>query len=184
MVDENVGDVIPDIIADPSTMSTDGTFWMHAAQATIRAYCGWHVAPSVTRTITVDAYGGSTLLLPSMHVTDVAQLLLEGTAVTRCRWSDTGVLVLLDGRSFPDLPRSVTVTMTDGWQPDEVPDVQALMLNVARRSASAPVNVASQSVNGSSVSYARMSDGSSMSVPLFDSERVTLMRYRLRGGIA
>ena len=89
-----------------------------AACAAVRAYCGWHVAPSVTQTITVDGPGGSLLFLPTLHLTDVSSITSDGTAVTDPEWSEAGMV----RGSWTERFRGVTVTMTHGYTscPDEI----------------------------------------------------------------
>lgn len=172
-----------DLIPSPETFDVGAEFRFKAAQAAIRRECGWHVAPSVTHTIRLDGTGGTTLLLPSKHVTAIDSLLLDGVEHVRdLRWSTAGSMVLTGGVSFPDLPGGVEVTLTDGWELDEVPDVQMIMLDIAARVMSAPGAVASQSTNGSSVTYRSGTDGGVPNVALFASERRALAPYRLSWG--
>ena len=166
---------MPDMF-DP-TAEMDPGMWLRAAQAAIRAYCGWHVCPSVTRTIDVDSYGGRTLILPTKHMTDVSSVKILGVErVDQISWSEAGI-IRLDAGCFPDGLRSVEVTMTDGYDPSDVPQLMSMMLTVARRAQIQP-GIASQSVNGSSVSYAT---GNAPGVSLFDSEKELLDPYRIGG---
>lgn len=61
-----------------------------AAVAAVRAYCGWHIAPSREEVLTLDGPGGNVLVLPSLHVTDVESITEDGT--------------VLDDGTDPDLP--------------------------------------------------------------------------------
>ena len=45
----------PDIIENPGEFTTDGLFFLRAAQAAIRRECGWHVTPSWPPTTSVTA---------------------------------------------------------------------------------------------------------------------------------
>lgn len=97
--------VIGDLIPSADSFQVDAGFKMGAAQAAIRRYCGWHVAPSVTRTIRLDGHGGDSLLLPSKHVTALSSLKLDGVEhVQDARFGEAGSLVLVNGVTFPDLP--------------------------------------------------------------------------------
>ena len=165
-----------DIISAADTI--DQTWWMRAAQAAVRHYCGWHISPSTTETLSVDAYGGRTLALPSKHVTSIASILV-GTdeLISDVVWSEAGTVVLTSG-VWPELPGSVKVTITHGWDADEVPDVAAIILAVAKRARTNPGAIASQSVNGASVSFAT-SGGVPLGVPLMQAEMAALASYRL-----
>lgn len=169
--------VKPDIIGN---LSMDAAWWRKAAQEAIRRYCGWHIAPNITETLTVDAYGGRTLLLPSKHVTDVTAITIDDTDVTgQCDWSEAGVITLRAGQ-WPDRPRSVHVTLSHGWEPEEVPDVQQLILQLARRARGMPGNgmIQSQTVNGASVGYFS-AGGGPLSLQLLQIEKEALAPYKL-----
>lgn len=61
--------------------------------AAVRSWCGWHVAPSVTETLSVESGGGRTLLLPSLHVTAVTEIRDEsGEIVTGWKWRANGII--------------------------------------------------------------------------------------------
>ena len=138
-----------------SSSQLDADFWLRAAQAAVRRYCGWHVAPSVEETRRVNARGGRTLLLPTKRLTDLKLVKVAGVAIDldQVDWGEEGTVVRRDGY-WPDAPRSVQVTITHGWPVDEVPDILGLLASIARRASSNPAGVSSQSVVGMSVSYA------------------------------
>ncbi len=165
-----------DIISAADTI--DQTWWMRAAQAAVRHYCGWHISPQVTETLTVDAYGGRSLALPSKHVTAISSIVIGSDDVTSdVVWSEAGTVVLTSG-VWPDLPGSVKVTITHGWDADEVPDVAAMILSVAKRARTNPGSISAQSVNGASVNFAT-SSGVPLGVPLMQAEMDALAPYRL-----
>ena len=171
----------PDIIENPDEFTADGLFFLRAAQAAIRRECGWHITPSWTHTIRLDGYGGSTLILPSSHVTDITGLEYDSTDhVDDIDWSEKGTVVLRHG-TLPDRPGAIRITRTDGWDPEDVPELHALMLAIAKRAASAPAPISSQSVNGSSISYLT-NGGAPLGLQLFESEKRQLDPYRLTWG--
>jgi hypothetical protein len=53
------------------------SFQLQADQA-IRDYCGWHIAPTTTETVTVDGTGLAMLFLPSLHVESVSEVVDAG----------------------------------------------------------------------------------------------------------
>lgn len=91
---------------------------VQAACQTIRTVCGWHIAPQVLETITVDSPGGRVLRLPSLYVTAVS--LVESLAgpdpveLTEWRWSQNGMLSRAE--CFPEGFRTVRVTFTHGYE--------------------------------------------------------------------
>lgn len=168
---------IGDIVTPESEVGTD--LWLKAAQASVRSYCGWHIAPNVDQTLILDAEGGRTLMLPSLHVTDLSSITVDGRDVTGEEdWSQNGMVRLRSGL-FPDRFRAVTVSMSSGYEVDEVPDVVSIILKLANRAATGPGVVASQSVNGSSVSYLT-AGGAPLSTPLLQIEKDALEPYRLK----
>lgn len=99
----------------------DPEAWADALDA-IRVHCGWHVAPSAAMTLRVDGRGGRVLLLPSLHVTRVVEVRVDGVVTSAYRWSEGGMLERTGGvwpvgfgrievdleHGFDDLPRPVS----------------------------------------------------------------------------
>lgn len=66
-----------------------------AGEAAVRAWCGWHVAPSATETIQVDSDGARVALLPSLLVTGISEVRDEDGAIVDAssyRWRKNGVV--------------------------------------------------------------------------------------------
>ena len=58
--------------------SGDPAFLLRSVGETIRQYCGWHLAPSVTETVEKLPIGsGGIVMLPSLHVTDVSEVIVQ-----------------------------------------------------------------------------------------------------------
>lgn len=161
--------------------TVDAAFWINAAQSEIRRHCRWHVAPSVTETLILDGFGSRTLTLPSKRVTEISEVLADGVDVTEsATWSESGFLRLRRG-CFPCFPRSVSVSLTHGYDLEDVPEIQALIMTLARRASTGPGIIASQSTNGSSVTY-QTAGGAPLSIPLLEIEKETLAPYKLNWG--
>lgn len=58
-----------DLTAFPGAPFTDAI--VDAAVGSVRREAGWHIAPAVTETLTVDSRGGRWLMLPTMSLTAV-----------------------------------------------------------------------------------------------------------------
>jgi hypothetical protein len=123
----------------------DADFYVRAAGAEVRRYCGWHIYPSVTETVTDLRIGSQGIIgLPSMYVTAVASVALQtpGPLMSAVvldpgsyTWFDYGVIesaaALGDGWSGFYAPalggqfRLATVTFTHGYAavPDAVKSV-------------------------------------------------------------
>ena len=72
---------------------------------------------------------------------------------------------------FPAGVATIRYRIHAGYAPDEVPDVQGVLINAAKRASSAAAGIVqSQSVNGSSVTY---------NVTLMTDELAKLDRYKL-----
>ena len=148
-----------------------------AAEAAIRAYCGWHVAPVKRETLTVDGNGRTTLVLPTMRIQSVESVKIDGSNVTdSVRWSTSG---MLEGVCFPRRFRAVEVTLEHGFSADEIGDIAGLIGTLTKRFTTDP-RIRSQSVAGASVSYFGSNGG--LSHLLTVDEMAALAPYRLTWG--
>lgn len=175
-----------DEIGDIVTASSDveASFFVKAAQAAVRRLCGWHVSPAAEVSGTLPSMGQRVFRLPLMAVSDLELEVLDPTG---CEYlpAEPGADYeradrLVEFRSYvaPSVA-AVRYRATAGFDPDEVPDVRSVIVQVARRAAQAPAgSVRSQSVNGASVSYGFTGDGAPM-VSLLESERAVLAPYRV-----
>lgn len=105
-------------MVDYGPLVVDGATSQQRADAAIRAYCGWHIAPVVTETLTVDGSGTSVLLLPTLHIASVASVLELGIALvdgTGYEWSVAGLLCKQQWSRWTDRPRGVVVELTHGY---------------------------------------------------------------------
>lgn len=155
------------------------------AEAEVQSYCRWHIAPSKTETVTLDGSGALSLLLPSLHVTDVATVTEHGEDVTDYDWSASGVL--RRGSSTPRWGsscygwsarfRAVTVTFTHGYEAWPL-ELRAVIERLAARAAESSTGPAVLSQVGS-VSYATGEDGLPLTATLGALDRAVLDRYKL-----
>lgn len=123
-----------------------------AALGFIERYCGWHVTPERTDTVTVDGNGLQVLQLPSLHVLNVERVELDGEELDgSCfSWSDRGMLRLRHG-VWPREFRNVTVTLRHGYK--VCPDIESVVAVLAARAVSTPTGVAAITVGGRSERY-------------------------------
>lgn len=63
-----------------------------AAVASVRSYCGWHIAPEVTETVTVDGSGSSVQMLPTLRLVDLISITNAGALVADPEWSTSGMV--------------------------------------------------------------------------------------------
>jgi hypothetical protein len=163
--------------------SGDAQTHLDLALAVVRAYCGWHIAPSQEDTVTLDGAGTTIQALPSLHVTAVESVEVDGEAVDtgNFTWSAAGFL-RYGGECWPGrwsgVLRDVVVTFTHGYA--ELPaEIRAVVLSVAARSSTSPSGASTMQAGPYSVALGRNADGSSGGVTLTDLERAVLDRYRL-----
>lgn len=120
----------------------------------IRNEAGWHIAPSVTETITIDSNGGPILMLPTLYLTAVTEVVdVSGdtpTVLTGWRKSRAGMLSRQQG--WPHGFESVEVTFTHGY--DACP--AELFPVIAERTQR---KVQQESLGSRSVSYATDTGG-------------------------
>lgn len=148
-----------------------------ATLAGIRRLCGWHVFPVKEETITVDAFGGTLLRLPTMHVEDISRVVIRGVEVDSSNfgWSQSGMLELYDGE-FPGRFRSVEVTLRHGF--DQAPDLLRIAAEIVQRSVLAGTG-GNVSVGGISVGAPAGGGGGGSITPMATEWRI-IDQYKLR----
>lgn len=167
---------------EPIVNPTDeagASLFLEAATQAVRIACGWHVSPVAEISGTLSAGGGRILRLPCMNVAELSELRHRDGAdlLPLCSWSPGG-LVELDAPIAPGVA-AVSYRCTAGFEPSEVPVLQAVILQAAKRAMAAPGGfVRSQSVNGASVTYATGSSGAP-AVSLTPEELSLISAYRV-----
>jgi len=149
------------------------------AEAEVRAYCGWHIAPEVTEDVTLDGTGSRILLLRSLKVTDVASVTEDEELVDPgdYQWSASGFLLRLGGACWTDKLRGVVVNLTHG-HPSMPMDVEAVIERMTARAVE--VSGASQVLSQvGQVAYAVGVDGLRETGTSTQADRFVLDRHRL-----
>lgn len=153
---------------------------LQAATDIIRGICGWHIAPLHTdEVVTLDGYG-QTLSLPTLHVTAVSEVTVDGdvTASDTYQWSTLGEL-RRDDQWWSVGYRNVSVKMTHGYT-DVPAALKQLALAMASRSLTAPAGgVVREQTLASSVTWAQTAPGVSGGVVLMAHEEAVLTPYRI-----
>jgi hypothetical protein len=149
-----------------SFQASDQTFFLNAAGDTIRNFCQWHIFPSVTVTDSCPIQPDGTIMLPSLHVTGVTSVSLDGLTLDPSvyRWHQSGYirryhhqyfqwpLWPLESehalREYPSpLARYAEVTYTHGY-PTIPPTVNAVGMELTNRALELPSGVATQISSG------------------------------------
>lgn len=141
-------DTITDVAAD---------LYLGAASKAIRRFCGWVIAPSQAETFTVDGSGARALLLPTLYLTDVTSLTVDGVAVDleaevpTFEWSQKGML--WTSGAWSGHYRAIVAEVVHGLE--ELPeDLRLLAATVAGRAYLDPaMTITAESAGGMSVSY-------------------------------
>lgn len=162
-----------------TTLTTSETDRLEQAEALVRSFCGWHIAPSRTETVVVRGKGTATLLLPSMYVTAVASVTIDGVALTlddEYIWSQAGVLTHA-GHWGTD---EVSVAMTHGYAAPPA-EVTAIVQAVGQRAVDNPGSHVRTQVGPFSNTYSTTGSNQVATLALLDSEKDALRRYRIPG---
>lgn len=149
---------------------------LEAAESLVRGYCGWHIAPSYAdQEVTLWPSGTSLLLLPSLHVTDVASVTEDGTELDDYQWTEAGVLTRGCWRWVTS---PVVVTFTHGY--DTVPpEVTAVVQAVAQRALDNPGSRPRAQDGPFADSYSQVGFNQAPALALLDAEKAILDRYKL-----
>ena len=172
--------------------ASDPDWFLEATGETIRAFCQWHIAPSITVTDTVPVNPDGTIMLPSLHVTAVESVSIDGLEldpssyelhqagyIKRVRHSyvQWPLWPLESDRPFREYPSPqqvhADVTYTHGYS-DLPATVKAVGLELATRAMELPSGVASQIEAGPQV----ISLGA-LGIVLTDEQRRRLGPYTL-----
>lgn len=156
------------------------------AEAEVRAYCGWHITPLVTETLTVDGSGNRSQMLPTLHLVNVTAVTDGDTVLTvglgpssDVEWSHNGYLrfnTWQHHRKFTERLQGVTADVVHGYA-DWPLDVLAVVRRLTQRALDS--DEAGTLAQVGQVRYATGSDGLPATGTLTDLDRNVLDRYRL-----
>lgn len=152
-----------------SLMSSEDDLFAQA-QDDVRAYCRWHIAPSISEMVRVVADDCGTLIVRSLMVTAVESVTdPDGNAVTGFTFDANGVI---SGSFTPG--KAYDVALTHGYQ--QAPGgVAAVVRSLVKRG---PMG-GSTAVQVGQVRYATGSDGLPAAGALSALDRAALDPYRL-----
>lgn len=148
------------------------------AEALVRSYCGWHIAPSRADVVeTLRGYGAQPLLLRSLQVTAVASVVDDGTTLVLTDdyiWQPNGVITRAGYWGTGD----VVVTYTHGYE--TVPaEVTAVVQAVAQRAVSNPGSLVRTQKGPFADTYSQTGVNQSLPIALLDAEKDVLDHYRI-----
>lgn len=153
---------------------------LEGASAGIRRYCGWHISPSKTETLTLDGSGGRLIQLPTLHVTAVVSVKEDGEVLDPdCyEWSATGELRRLH-RWWSNRYRSLEVQFTHGY--NEVPDLKQIVLQVCAAAVASPMGATVERAGQVSVQWGSTAPGVAGGMTFQPRDLEIINQYKLPG---
>lgn len=148
------------------------------AEALVRGFCGWHIAPSRTETVTLLGNGTPILLLSSLYVTAVSSITEDGVALTLTddyRWSPAGVLTRVGHWAHT---KAVVVAFSHGYTTPPA-EVTAAVQAVAQRATDNPGSRPREQSGPFADTYSQTGFNQSPALALLDAEKEILGRYRI-----
>lgn len=150
------------------------SFGMNEAAASfVRGYCGWHIAPVITETITVRASGSAivlpTLLMGTVSIAEPDATILDSTTYAVWPW---GVVELTTRSCWAH--QILTVTMTHGY--DQCPDE---LVSAASSISQTQLTDGATSVRVGQLQTTRPAGTEGSDIPSYVA--AVLERYRIRG---
>lgn len=155
------------------------------AEAVVRAYCGWHIAPERTEVVVIDRPNGVAVLpLPSLHVTAITAVVQGGEDVLAddYTWTEGGLLHrapgYLWGRTTWGYDEPLAVTMTHGYE-EPPPAVTAVVQAMATRAVQNPGSLVRTQVGPFSDTYSQTGFNQSLPLAMLAAEKELLAPYVL-----
>lgn len=159
------------------------------ASAAIRRYCGWHIAPVITASLTLDGPGTRILMLPTLRMVELTGITEYasglGTAVydlipdVDLEWSINGTVRKRSGGWWTTALRGLLVDLDHGFAMEDVADLTQVVLNMVARAMSNPYGVTAQAVGGVSISSGPGPGGQVGGLVVFPEQAAQLETYRL-----
>lgn len=147
-----------------------------AASAAIRNYCGWHVAPALACSVTVDGEPGD-VWLPTCALVSVESATVDGAEVEVTAHTRRGRVRL--ARKTCGLG-NVTIGFVAGFDAEALPDLVSIVADrVVDAISLTTYGVASESAGGVSVTYSASALARAASAKLPDDVKAALTPYRV-----
>lgn len=172
--------------ASDSRMSSTLT----AASAAVRAYCGWHVYPSLVCELSTtffdkritEVFGGLLIQLPATFVSEITSVMIGDRAHTSYVLEPNGILRLYDvdwNGVYKHTP--ITVQYVAGVPDALMGGLKELIAHQAIHALAGTTGVQSETAGGVSITYNAAWVNSTRATDLSDNNKEVLAPYRLRG---
>mgnify|MGYP001585447330 FL=1 len=156
-----------------------------AAEA-VTEYCGWHIAPILTETVSVDGTGTRIQTLPTMNLVELDSVDENGLTldVARIDWSANGVMEKRSGSGWTARRRGIIAGITHGFEVTPA-WVVTLICAMAGRAYVTPLGIVQESSGGESITYTGTRSGAAppATVTLLPIDRRMLDRIRVPMGL-
>jgi hypothetical protein len=135
------------------------------AVAFVQTYCGWHIAPELDETLTLDGPGSWALILPTLHVASITSITEDGVALAEdadFTWSEAGIVRRRSWAGDPEVwvpgwwsseYRSIDVELVHGFA-EWPPDLAAVIGTISDRRKANPIGLEQITVGPFSEKYA------------------------------
>lgn len=152
------------------------------AEALVRAYCGWHVAPVRSVELTLDGPGSDVLLLPTLRLVEVAELSEDGDLLDTesYEWSRYGWVRKSSGHRayWTRQLGGIVVRFTHGHD-DPPAEVTGVVQAVAQRALDNPGSRPRDQVGPFGDTFSQTAFNQAPALGLLDSEKQALASYKL-----
>ena len=164
---------LPPLAAAPAGV-TQGN-WAAACEA-VRNFCRWHIAPSITETVTMDGPGAPILFLQTLMLTAVDSVTSDGTAVDVTEWSASG-MVRHPAGCWSGKFRGIAASFTHGYEscPAEILQVAYDMAKMGALTGATNMQAGPFGITFPTNSAASQAGAVGMS----PSQKAVLVRYRV-----
>lgn len=148
------------------------------AEALVRAFCDWHIAPVRAQALVVKKGPGSAVLvLPSLQIATLTSVTDDGTVIDPADFQDYTDGLLTHPTGCWSTGR-IEVVVTHGFETPP-PDVTAVVQAVAQRAVQNPGSLVRKQVGPFGDTYSQTAFNQSVPLALFDGEKDQLRPYRV-----
>jgi hypothetical protein len=138
-----------------NSVETDAAqLMLDGACEAVTEYCGWHIAPEISETVTVDGTGTLIQTLPTLNLVSLDSVSENGRALDLglIDWSTNGVMEKRWCNGWTSRRRGIVAGITHGYQ--ATPGwVTTLICAVAGRAFNSPLGIGQETAGGESVQY-------------------------------
>lgn len=166
-------------LAGDLSVSTDDR--LDQAEARVRAYCDWHIAPVVTNAVFVQSFNAPALFLPSLNVRSIVSITDDdATTYTTADYAFTswGQLTRAGDWCGYWWKTGTTVTFEHGYD-SPPPEVTAVVQALAQRALDNPGSLVRTQDGPFSDTYSQTSAGAVVPMALLPDEKAALAPYRI-----